>query len=244
MLSTIPVSIAILFSTTTLATVLYLYWLISRAETAHTRRLALPVLVGLIGWCILQTTLASVGLYSTNLLAQPPKLIAFGVLPMVLFMLTILFTQRGRRFMDSLPPAPLTYLHTIRIPVEITLYCLFLAHTVPEIMTFAGRNFDILAGLTAPFVAYFVVQKKVGNRRIALLWHLLSLALLTNIVVIAALSAPLPFQQVGFEQPNVAILYAPYTLLPTVVVPIVLFCHIAAIRQFSQSRPIILPVAH
>jgi hypothetical protein len=44
----------------------------------------------------------------------------------------------------------LTILHVVRIPVEITYTCLYLDHQVPEIMTFAGGNYDIISGLTAP----------------------------------------------------------------------------------------------
>jgi hypothetical protein len=45
----------------------------------------------------------------------------------------------------------LTLLHIIRIPVELGLYWLFIYKAIPQLMTFEGRNFDILVGLTVPF---------------------------------------------------------------------------------------------
>jgi hypothetical protein len=64
-----------------------------------------------------------------------------------------------------------------------------------------------------------------------LVWNFICLGLLFNIVVHAVLSAPLPFQQLAFDQPNVAILYFPYVWLPAFIVPVVLLSHLVAIRK-------------
>ncbi|MNY38553.1 hypothetical protein D3C86_1731870 [compost metagenome] len=129
----------------------------------------------------------------------------------------------------------LTYVHLIRIPVELVLYGLFLNGAIPELMTFEGRNFDILAGITAPLVGFFgISQSKMGKTSL-LLWNFACLGLLLNIVVTAILSAPSPFQQLSFEQPNIAILYFPFSWLPVFVVPLVLFAHLAAIRKLIKK---------
>jgi hypothetical protein len=60
------------------------------------------------------------------------------------------------------------------------------------------------------------------------------LGLLINIVSNAILSAPFPFQQFAFDQPNIAVLYFPFIWLPCCVVPLVLLSHLAAIRQLSN----------
>lgn len=52
-----------------------------------------------------------------------------------------------------------TILHTIRIGVEIVLYGLFFYKAVPGLMTFEGRNMDIISGLSAPLVYYFGYKK-------------------------------------------------------------------------------------
>ena len=80
-----------------------------------------------------------------------------------------------------------------KIPVELVLFWLFIHKAVPQLMTFEGRNFDIIAGITAPIIAYFSFTKKMIGRKIILLWNLICLALLINIVVYALLSAPTPF---------------------------------------------------
>lgn len=106
---------------------------------------------------------------------------------------------------------------------------------VPELMTFEGGNYDILSGLTAPILAYVVFGKQHVSPRWLLVWNILALGLVINIVVHAVLSAPLPFQQLAFDQPNVGILKLPYIWLPGFIVPVVLFSHGVAIFQLLKS---------
>jgi hypothetical protein len=127
-----------------------------------------------------------------------------------------------------------TYLSTIRIPVEITLWWLFLYNQVPVEMTFEGRNFDILAGITAPLIAYFVFTKRKWSKKIALIWNVICLLLLLNIVALAFLSLPTPFQQLALENPNWGILYFPYLWLASFVAPAVLFSHLVSIYQLKS----------
>lgn len=94
-------------------------------------------------------------------------------------------------------------------------------------MTFEGRNFDILSGLTAPIIFYFGFVTKQLDRKVILIWNFICLALLINIVVVAILSAPFPFQQFAFDQPNIAVLYFPFNWLPSCVVPLVLLSHLS-----------------
>jgi hypothetical protein len=79
------------------------------------------------------------------------------------------------------------------------------------------------------------VKKNIKGRLI-LIWNILCLGLLINILANALLSAPFPFQQFAFDQPNIAILYFPFNLLPTFVVPLVLLAHLAAIRQLISGH--------
>jgi hypothetical protein len=160
----------------------------------------------------------------------------FGVLPTVLATFVLFVTTTGRHFIDSLPLKNLTYLHVVRFPVEVVLFWLFLNKTIPGLMTFEGRNFDIIAGITAPFIAYFGFTKNKLNRQVMLAWNFICLALLVNIVVNAIFSAPSPIQKFAFEQPNIAVLNFPFSWLPTFIVPVVLFGHLTSIRQLLRQK--------
>lgn len=192
----------------------------------------LPLVIILV-WGGGQSLLAYCGFFlNTNTL--PPKFVLV-ILPTILFFVFFFNSRKGKVWSDKLDVKSLTILHIIRIPIEIVLLWLFLSGVIPKIATFEGRNFDILVGLTAPIVFYFHFIKKTLSKRLFLVWNFVSLALLFSIVMIAILSLPFPFQQLAFDQPNIAVLYFPYVLLPAVVVPLVVFSHITIIRSLLKK---------
>jgi hypothetical protein len=130
----------------------------------------------------------------------------------------------------------LTALHIIRVPVELTLLWLFQAGLEPQAMTFEGSNFDILSGLTAPIVAWLAFRGGRANRTILIVWNLAALGLLANIVIVAMLSVPSPIQRFGFDHPNVGVSYVPFIWLPAIIVPLVLFSHLAALWKLFRGQ--------
>ena len=185
-------------------------------------------------WLMLQTIIGLTGFYQAPQGFPPRFVLLIG--PGLLFTALLFLTQRGRHFVDSLDIRRLTLLHAIRIPVEITLYFVFVAELIPEVMTFEGNNYDIISGLTAPVIYYLVfVARKLGNKAL-LVWNVICLGLLINILVIAILSAQTPFQQLAFDQPNIGVTIFPFVWLPSVIVPIVIISHLATIRQLMMNR--------
>ena len=236
MIPNLPIYIALLFALTTIATLLLFTWTIRNSNTEQTRNKATPICIAFILWLLLQAVLTLNNSYNLDTTSFPPKMILTGILPAIITIIIAFSTQKGRQFIDSLPLKNLTYLNIVRIPVEIVLYWLFLNKTIPELMTFEGRNFDILAGITAPIIAYFGLTKTTLSRKTILLWNFICLALLLNIVINALLSAPSPIQKFAFDQPNIAILNFPFSWLPTFIVPIVLFGHLTSIRQLFKQK--------
>lgn len=222
-MNNLPTYISFVFILTVILTISLFYKATKKSTTT---------LLVLFAWVILQTVLA-LNLFYTKTAALPPRILFLGVPPLIIIVLLFL-TKGGKQFIDSLNIRYLTILHVIRIPVEIVLFWLFLNKVIPQLMTFEGRNFDIIAGITAPVVFYFGVIKNKLSKTILLLWNFICLGLLINIVVNAVLSVPSAIQQFALEQPNIAILYFPFNLLPAVVVPLVLFSHLAAIRQLLK----------
>ena len=98
-------------------------------------------------------------------------------------------------------------------------------------MTFEGRNFDILVGITAPFIAYYCFVKKSWPLKVALVWNIAGVLLLANIVIVAVLSTPYPFRQFMNEPANTVIFSFPFVWLPGFVVPFALLLHLIAIRR-------------
>ena len=230
-----PQLATILFILTSFATVILLLGTWKDANDPKIKKRSLSIVLAVLIWLTVQALVTINGFYYYTIKTSvPPKIVVFGVAPMLVLILLLFITRGGRHFIDSLSLRRLTWLHAIRIPVEIVLYLLFLHKAVPELMTFEGRNFDIIAGLTAPVLAYFGFVGDRPRRNLLLIWNFISLALLLNIVINALLSAPGPLQKFAFDQPNIAVLLFPYSWLPTFVVPVVLLSHLAAIRQLTR----------
>jgi hypothetical protein len=216
----LPYYISLVFVLTTVLTA----WIFYKASNYSRATIAV-----LIIWLVLQALISMTGFYTvTDTL--PPRFLLL-VMPPLIGIILLFATSKGRQYIDRLNAKTLTILHAIRVPVEIVLWWLFLHKTIPELMTFEGRNFDILAGISAPLVFYFGYVKGIMSKMVILVWNFICLGLLINIVANAVLSAPFPFQQFGFDQPNIAVLYFPFIWLPCCVVPLVVLSHLACIRQ-------------
>jgi len=238
MIDNLPIYISLTFGLIIFSTLQLFIWTIRNSYSEQTQKMATPIFIGLTLWLTIQAVLAYKSVYNNDTNSFPPKIILTGILPTILTIIFLFATSKGRQFIDSLPLKHLTYLNTVRISVEIVLFWLFLNKAIPELMTFEGRNFDIFAGITAPFVAYYGLTKQKLSRQIILIWNIVCLGLLANIVVNALLSTPTPMQKFAFDQPNIAILNFPFSWLPTFIVPIVLFGHIASIRQLVKQNTV------
>lgn len=222
-MNNLPAYMSLFFAATTLFTVWFFY-------TAAGKPVSLLLII--FAWMAVQAVIALSGYYTVTH-TMPPRFLLL-VLPPLLLIMILLATAAGKKFTGSLDIKTLTLLHIIRVPVEIVLYLLFTYKTIPQLMTFEGRNFDILSGISAPVVCYLVFVKRKAGKKILLWWNIACLALLLNIVINAVLSAPFPFQQFAFDQPNIAVLYFPFNWLPGVVVPLVLFSHLIVLQRLRK----------
>jgi len=232
MIEQLPLYVSLLFILTALVTAWLLLRSIGRSESASLPARLLLFLIPF--WFVLQGILG-VGDFYHFADAVPPRVFLFGILPVLLLIASyfVLF----RKFVEGLSLRALTILHVIRIPVELVLLFLFQSGQVPQIMTFEGRNFDILSGLTAPIIYFLAFRGSKPNKAILITWNLVALGLLFNIVSIAILSMKSPLQKLAFDQPDVALGYFPFIWLPTIVVPIVLFSHLAALWNLIRTNP-------
>ncbi|WP_341225082.1 hypothetical protein [uncultured Arcticibacterium sp.] len=220
----VPEYVSILFILTTLVTI----WLFKRAfKPSQT------MLVILYAWLGLQGYLASSGFYQDTT-SLPPRF-GLALIPALILMAFIFLSAKGKNFLDELDPESLYWIHTVRIPVEIVLWMLFVASQIPEAMTFEGRNYDIIAGLTAPLIIFYGIRKPIIDRNRLLLWNVLCLFLLLNVVVMAILSVEGPFQTMSFNNPNRGVLLFPFIWLPSFIVPTVLFSHLVSIRHLLKK---------
>ncbi len=217
----LPIYIPVIFIATTLFTLLLFYVACNKSKMV-------PVLS--VIWLIMQAAIALSGFYTVTD-TIPPRLF-FALAPVLLTAILLVSTKKGKGFLDNMRTDKLILISTVRIPVEFVLLWLYQAGQIPEIMTFDGYNFDILSGITAPII-WLLYRKGLLSNLALQAWNIICLGLLVNIVFIAVLSAPSPFQQFAFNQPNMAVLTFPFVWLPAFIVPVVMISHISLLRKRS-----------
>jgi hypothetical protein len=118
--------------------------------------------------------------------------------------------------------------------MELILWQLFVAGSLPVIMTFEGRNVDILVGLTAPLVAWLCFGRRKWSPRVALWWNVAGILILLNVVLHAQLAAPTPYQRIVTSPPPTLIAELPWIWLPAFLVPLAWALHALSIRQLLR----------
>jgi hypothetical protein len=215
----LPIYIPAIFIATTLLTLLLFYDAVNRSKN---------ILLLSIMWLTVQATIGISGFYTVTD-TTPPRLF-FVLAPVLLSVIMLTSSKKGKSIIDRMPTDKLILISIVRVPVEFVLLWLYQAEQIPQIMTFEGYNYDILSGISTPVIWWLQRSGKLSKLALQA-WNIICLGLLVNIVSIAVLSAPSPFQQLAFNQPNIAVLSFPYVWLPSFIVPIVIISHISILRK-------------
>lgn len=234
----IPVAVTLMFIGITLLTLILFMRAIAKGNFQQPREAARKFSWMIFAWMVVQAVLGFTEFYRVYT-AMPPNIFITGIAPAFITILVAVMMRNRRAWALSLDLESLTWFHVIRVPVEFALYLLCTYKMVAPEMTFEGRNFDIISGLTAPVVAWLVFKKNIGGKPLLIIWNFICIGLLFNIVITSVLAAPLPIQKLSFDQPNVAVFFFPFVWLPTVIVPLVLYAHIVSlIKLFSAKQEV------
>jgi hypothetical protein len=188
------------------------------------------IILMILGWIALTGALAHLNLLSDFSRNNPAIgwliLIALGVST------AVAVSPLCSAFVRTAPIAWLIGFQSFRIIVEVLLHRGYLAGIVPVQMTWSGRNFDILTGLTAIPLAILAARGQLP-RWAAITWNLVGFALLINIMTVSILSTPTVFRMFPNEPANTFIAQFPYIWLPTVLVPAAWVGHLLLFRRLQ-----------
>ena len=159
----------------------------------------------------------------------PPFALLVGGI--VLLAVRIAVTGYGRRLARGIPLWALVGVQSFRLPLELAMHDLAERGIMPVQMSYSGRNFDVVTGITAAVVAV-LVARRIAGPTLVLAWNLLGFALLLNIVGVAIASTP-RFRYFGDEALNTFVFRPPYVWLPAVMVLAALAGHLVIFRAVA-----------
>ena len=202
---------------------------------AAVRRAGGPGRVGTaatLAWLALTGGLAAAGALHFE---PPPTMLPLLGVNLVLAV-TVALGPVGRR-LAALPIALLVGAQAFRIVVELLLHRAYAEGLMPVQMSWSGRNFDVVTGITAALLAPILARQGAAwSRALVFAWNTLGLGLLLNVVTIAILSAPTPMRRFMNEPANTWITQFPFVWLPTVMVFAALAGHLVIYRRLLADR--------
>ena len=204
-------------------------WRRSDADAAATSRAALIAGLATFAWMAITWTAARSGFLREWDRRPPP--FALLVLGIVGLSALIAFSGVGRRLARFVPLWALLAVQGFRLPLELAMHAMAERGIMPEVMSYSGRNFDIVTGASAIVVALLTASGLAG-RKLVMVWNVLGLLLLTNVVIVAILATP-AIRYFGDQQLNVWVTYPPFVWLPAVLVLAALAGHLVIFRALS-----------
>jgi hypothetical protein len=207
-------------------------WRRSGAAPSTIERVTIATAAATVAWMASRWAAAASGVLQQWDRNPPP--FALLVVATVALGIGIAFSGIGRRLAQFIPLWALVGVQAFRLPLEVAMHRMSDRGIMPELMSYTGRNFDILTGATAIVVAGLVWSGRAG-RTMVLVWNVLGLALLVNVVTVAILLTP-RFRYFGDEPVNVWVTYPPFVWLPAVMVLAALAGHLVIFRAVRSAR--------
>ena len=205
----------------------------SSIGTGLDRRGALRRAAAAAGLTVIWLALTGVAAARGSLHFEPPATMLPVFLITFALAIGLALSPVGKRIAVGLPLAALVGYQAFRVLVELLLHRAYREGLMPVQMSYSGRNFDIISGITALLLSAWLVARPAVSPRVVLAWNTLGLALLANIIGVALLSAPTPFRVFMNEPANVWITHAPWVWLPTVMVFAALCGHVLVYRRLA-----------
>jgi hypothetical protein len=207
-------------------------------DPARRRRRVLAVGAATAAWLLL-TLLAAASGVLRRFDAVPPPFFAL-VLAVVALGVAVPCSPLGTRLVRGLPLWALVGSQVFRFPLELLMHRAYVEGVMPVQMSYAGRNYDIVTGLTAGLLGWWLLRGRVP-RWVVVGWNVLGFVLLVNVVTVAIVSTPL-FRWFGDDHLNTFVAYPPFVWLPTILVTAALIAHILVWRKLGV-RPSLLPIS-
>jgi hypothetical protein len=201
-------------------------------EGGARRRRVVRVGVAVLVWLLLTALLAASGVLRRFDLTPPP--FAGLALAVTIIGIVVSLSPLGTLLVRGLPLWVLVGSQVFRFPLELVMHRAYLEGVMPVQMSYSGRNFDIVTGITAGVLGLWLARRP-APRWVVASWNLLGFVLLVNVVAVAIVSTP-AFGWFGPERFSTFVTYFPFVWLPAVLVLAALMGHILVWRSLRLAR--------
>ncbi len=171
-----------------------------------------------------------------NFSSGPPPFMFFALLffigPIVLGRSAV-----GRAAAETVPIQLLVLMQAFRLPLELVMHYASSAGIMPEQLSFAGYNYDILTGLSALLLGLAMLISRRPFPKLIYIWNWWGSLCLAAIAFIAISSTPM-FEFFGDapHQVNTWVMHFPYVLLPALLVTNAIFTHVVIFRILRMHK--------
>jgi hypothetical protein len=195
-------------------------------------RRTLTVGAGVLAWLLVTALVAASGVLRRFDATPPP--FALFVLAVAALGVAVACSPLGTLLVRGVPLWALVGSQVFRFPLELVMHRASVEGVMPPQMSYSGWNYDIVTGITAGVLGWWLGRRPVSRWLVAG-WNVLGFALLVNVVTIAVVSTPV-FAWFGPERLNVFVTYPPFVWLPAVLVAAALAGHLLVWRKLAGCR--------
>ena len=173
------------------------------------------------------------GLSLSGILTVVPMALLILLIPTAGLSVVLAVSPAGARLADR-PIWALVGFHAFRLPLEIVLHRWHAVGTLPIQMTWSGANLDVITGISAVLVGAAAARWTLPR---SILWtfEVVGLALLLNVIRIAATSSPTPLRRYLHDPPVLLLYHVPYVWIVSVCVAGALVGHLVLWRRLGRS---------
>lgn len=204
-------------------------------DTAKQKSFTIRIGLILVVWIGYMSAVSLTGIFMNASL--PPRILLFLVIPSFILFIIFFRSRSFKNIVDHVPHNWIVNFQSFRIIVELLIYGCFTAGILPKQATFAGYNYDILIGITAPLMAFLFLRGANPPRGIMLLWNAAGFITLAIVVSVIITHAYFPALW-GLKESILSQGFGafPYTLLAGFLMPIAVFMHIFSLIKLARMK--------
>jgi hypothetical protein len=205
-------------------------WVFAGGEKRATR----PWLAALAAVMLLSAALATTGLLARADIKPP--LLQVLIISVLSLLMWRGFSHSGRQAAQRMSVTALVLLQSFRLPLEMLMRHAADVGVMPIEFSMAGYNFDVITGALALPLGLALWRGKRLPPALIWGWNFIGMACLCVIVVLAVLTSPhIAFFGSDSAHLSVWVLHLPYVWLPTILVSVAIYGHLALSSRLLQG---------